>query len=385
MKTNESKCGFALVTVLVIVSALAVMLTMLTKMGSQRVFDTQRMTNKAKALAYAEAGVDFAYAIISPDFDQRNNSALFANKTSYGEGGYTLTVTAISNNYALINSVGECGGISQTAEALVEDIYADSGGSDAIDYASMDGFNYAILSGGQFGFKGSGYIAGGGGKLHSNSAININGSAQTEISVSSTVEISVGKNTIVGSISAPLLDLHKFSNITAGSTTATVPPVAIPDIDFTPYYNWALDHGEVHNGFSTTADYTPVGGILYVIGDVSISSFAKISGSIIATGNIKISGQVTVTPTIDTIALATGSGNIQNTSSKRITGLVYSNSGNYKQTANGELFGQLIIGGEIQKGGNSDIVFFQQSIPTPPGVCSVTPVKSLPVIAGWQK
>jgi cytoskeletal protein CcmA (bactofilin family) len=414
MKTNKSKRGFALLSVLFIITALALSLGMLIQIGTQRAFDARRLTNKAKALAYAEAGVDHAYAILSVDFDQRNNPSAFSLsgsgtgsgtvsessdgstvlssagissspvKSDYSDGTFELTVTPISNRYAVVNCVGECGGITAEAEVLVEDIYAGSGGSEAIDYESMEGFNYTILSGGTFDFKGSGSV-GSGGKMHSNSEIDINGSANTEVDISSTVEIGVGNNTVKGSISAPELDLHQKASITGGSTEQVVPPVSIPDIDFTPYYNWAKKHGEVHHGYSTTISDTPNGGILYVIGDVTISSHAVINGSIIATGDIKISGHAKVTPTIDAIAIATGSGDIDNTSSERITGLIYSKTGNYKQTANGELYGQLIVGGEIQKGGNSDIVFYQKSIPTPPGVASVTPTKSLPVVSAWQK
>ncbi len=428
MKTNQTKCGFAMLTVLFIITALAISLGMLIKMGTQRAYDARMLTNRAKALAYAEAGVDYAYAILSADFDQRNNPSAFSLngstgdgstgdgstggestggwsssssktaslssarissapvKSDYSEGAFELLVTPISNRYALVNCVGDCGGVTAEAEVLVEDVYAGSGGSEAIDYSSMEGFNYAILSGGVFDFKGCGTISGSPTTLmHSNSSIDINGAAKTEVSVSSSVEISVGNKTVKGTITAPSLDLHKKATITGGSTVATVPPVSIPDIDFTPYYNWAKDHGEVHHGFSSSSSYTPSGGILYVIGDVSISSWAVINGSIIATGSIKVSGHVQIKPTIDAIAMATGSGDIDNTSSSRITGLVYTKTGNYKQTANGELYGQLIVGGEVQKGGNSDIVLFQESIPTPPGVSSVTPTKSLPLISAWQK
>jgi hypothetical protein len=65
--------------------------------------------------------------------------------------------------------------------------------------------------------------------------------------------------------------------------------------------------------------------------------------------------------------------------------LVYSKKGDYKQTANGRLEGQIIVGGNVQKGGNSDVILFAQSIPTPPGIGSTMPTKSLPLISAWQK
>ncbi len=401
---RAKKSGYSLLTTLFIMTALSVSLGMLITIGRQRMFTANNLTDQVKATAYAEAGIDFAYSILSADFEARHNPSAFslnasgsnalssASSTyssgilsSYGDGSFTLTLTSVSNRYVIIHSSGQCGNAVREAEVVVEDIFAGSGGSDATDYSTMEGFNYAILSGGQFDFKGSGYVAGSQ-KMHSNSAIEINGSAQTEINVSSTASIKVGNNTVEGSVTAPSLDLHQTANITGESTTASVPPVTIPDIDLTPYFNWAKDHGEVYVGdFSTSSSYSPNGGIMYVIGDVEISSHAVISGSIIATGNIHITGAAEIIPNTSVFAMATESGDLENTSSGTIEGLVYSKKGNYKQTANGVLKGQIIVGGDVQKGGNSDIIMFTQSIPTPPGGVSVTPTKSLPLISAWQK
>jgi hypothetical protein len=401
---HRTKSGYSLLTTLFIMTALSMTLGMLITIGRQRVFTANKLTDRVKALAYAEAGIDFAYAILSADFEQRNNPSAFSMNpsgsnamssvwstyssgilSSYGDGSFAITLTPISNRYVVVNSEGKCGSEVREAEVVVDDIFAGSGGSDATDYSSMEGFNYAILSGGQFDFKGSGYVAGSQ-KMHSNSAIVINGSAKTDINMTSTVSIQVGKNTIEGSIEAPLLNIHPKADITGASTTASVPPVAIPDIDLTPYFNWAKDHGEVYVGdFSSSSSYSPNGGIMYVIGDVEISSHAVISGSIIATGNIHITGAAEITPNTSVFAMATESGDLENTSSGTIEGLVYSKKGNYKQTANGTLKGQIIVGGDVQKGGNSDIILYVQSIPTPPGGVSVTPTKSLPLISAWQK
>jgi hypothetical protein len=399
-----TKSGYSLLTTLFIMTALSMTLGMLITIGRQRVFTANKLTDQVKALAYAEAGIDFAYAILSADFEQRNNPSAFSlnssksnalssvsstyssgTSSSYGDGSFAITLTPISNRYVVVNSEGKCGSAVREAEVVVEDIFAGSGGSDATDYSTMEGFNYAILSGGQFDFKGSGYVAGSQ-KMHSNSAIVINGSAETEINITSTDSIKIGKNTIEGSIEAPLLNIHPLADITGGSTTASVPPVAIPDIDLTPYFNWAKDHGEVYVGdFSSSSSYSPNGGIMYVIGDVQISGNAVISGSIIATGNIHITGAAEIIPNTSVFAMATESGDLENTSSGTIEGLVYSKKGNYKQTANGTLKGQIIVGGDVQKGGNSDVILYVQSIPTPPGGVSVTPTKSLPLISAWQK
>jgi len=383
--THNKKTGFALFSVLAIIAALSVMLGMLLKLGGQRAFTAKRLANQVKALAYAEAGIDYAYSIISLDFDERNNADL-STETSYAEGSFAVTLTPVSNRYVIVTSVGKCGDAVRTAEILIDDENAGSGGSTpATDYSSMEGFNYAVLSGGTFNFRGCGTVTGS--KMHSNSAIDIGGSAGSDLDISSSVSISTSKVTINGSLTAPSVDTHKKANITDGTSQQSVPPVGIPDIDLTPYLAWAQQHGEVHNGgFSTSSSYTPAGGVLWVNGDVTISSHAVINGSIIATGDIHVSGAVNIDPTTTSFAMASRDGDITNTSSGRLNGLIYAKTGNYSQTANGELWGQLIINGTIKKGGNSDIINFVRSVPTPPGgPGSTTPTTAWPVVSAWQK
>jgi cytoskeletal protein CcmA (bactofilin family) len=376
--------GFALLSVLFIITAISLMLGMLTQIAGQRAFTAKKLANQVKALAYAEAGVDYAYSILSQDFSQRNNSAL-STETSYAEGSYTLTLTPVSNKYVVINSVGKCGDAVKVAEILVDDENAGSGGViDPTDYSSMEGFNYAVLSGGDFNFGGSGSVLGA--KLHSNSALTIRGDADANIDISSSVKIKTGNVTVEGSLTALDVDTHPKADILGGYTETSVPPVGIPDIDLTPYLSWAKRNGEVHNGFSTSSSYTPAGGVLWVNGDVTIDSHAVINGSIIATGNIYISGDVDIDPTTTTFAMASRDGNIINTSSGTLNGLIYAKTGNYSQTANGILNGQLMVNGTIKKGGNSDIINYVRSVPTPPGLPgSITPTTAWPVVSAWQK
>jgi cytoskeletal protein CcmA (bactofilin family) len=385
MKTKKHyNRGFAVLSALFVIAAISLMLGMLIKIGGQRAFTARRLANQVKALAYAEAGIDQAYSILSLDFDQRNNTDL-STETSYAEGSYTLTLTPVSNKYVIVNSVGKCGSAVRVAEILVDDENAGGGSvTDPTDYASMEGFNYAVLSGGNFAFGGSGLVSGL--KMHSNSSIDIRGNASTGLDISSSSKIKTGNVTVEGSLTAPDVHTHKHATITGGSSQAAVPPIGIPDIDLTPYLNWARMHGEVHNGFSTSTSYTPAGGVLWVNGDVVIDSHTVISGSIIATGNIHISGNANISPTTTTFAMASRDGDIINSSSGTLNGLIYAKTGDYSQTSNGILNGQLIVNGTVKKGGVSDIINYVRSVPTPPGgPGSITPTTAWPVVSAWQK
>ncbi|MCK4563871.1 MAG: hypothetical protein KAU94_04265 [Verrucomicrobia bacterium] len=419
-KRHHNKNGFALFSVLFIIAAISVMLGMLTQIGGQRVHTARRLTDQIKALAYAEAGIDYAYSILSVDFDQKNNPDAFlldggetstvalnyssdgffslmmgqlesdeggtspsSTQSSYGDGSFALTITPISNKYVIINSVGKVGDAIRTAEILVDDENASS----IEDYSTWEAFNFSGASGGEFSFGGTGLItAGTNGVGHyiSNGPMDIRGDADVEVSLSSPSTISIKNNvTIEGDVTTPDPDWTE-SKVTITGTAAQEPvkPVKIPDINLTPYYNWAKNNGEVHNGFSTSSSYTPAGGILWVDGDVTISSDAVINGSIIATGNIYISGQANVVPTTTAFAMASRDGNIKNTSTGDIYGLVYAKTGDYAQTANGRLFGQVIVNGDIKKSGVSDIIY-RRSVPTPPG--APDQVNAWPVVSAWQK
>jgi hypothetical protein len=391
---TQNKKGFALFTVLFIIAAISVMLGTLVFIGSQRAFTAKRLVNKVKALAYAEAGIDYAYSILSMDFEDRTNSSLFAlsstnasGKSVYGDGTFDITLTAVSNKYVIVTSVGECGDAMVTAEILVDDENAGSGGNTPADYSNMEGFNYAVLSGGTFDFGGSGTVGTIGAKLHSNSPLNIKGSANTEVDISSHTTISIGNNkTITGDVTTPDPDWTTSKvTITGTATTTAVPAVEVPDIDLTPYYLWAKKNGQVY----ATGDplpLNPAGGVIWVDGDVELSQ-GSINGSVIATGDIHISGGggMDITSTTTAFALASRDGDVTITTSVTLNGLVYVKIGDFSQTANGRLEGQLIVNGNIKKGGNSDIIIYKRSVPSDPDPASTDPVSAWPVVAAWQK
>ena len=232
-KDNPTKSGFAVLTVLFIIAALSLMFGMLVQISGQRAFTSKRLINEVKALAYAEAGIDFAYSVLSVDFDKKSDPSAFklpssgstatvvsstvnsegvyslilgqlggtatnstAIQSTYAEGSFALTITPVSNKYVIIHSEGRCGNAVREAEILVDDENAGSGSiTDPTDYSSMEGFNYAVLSGGTFNFGGSGNVSGL--KMHSNSSIDIRGSAGSDIDISSSTGIKTGNNMLI--------------------------------------------------------------------------------------------------------------------------------------------------------------------------------------------
>lgn len=399
MKTDHrpGQRGFALVAVLFVIAIISTFMAMLMYSASQRAHMAIRLTNRIKAKAMAEAGCEYGYAILSTNWAARYDPTLFAfvppgahdgaaglaSANIYENLNYNITVTAISSNAAVITATGMCGQASAEATIGVQDWGGTSVGGQSFD---TEAFNYAILCGGSFTFRGCGTISSSSGdaNFHANGQMDLAGNTHTFINLSSSSAIQLKKLTVGGNVTAPNIDKHKQTVIQGTETVRPVPAVAIPDIDLTPYYNWALSHGEVHNNFSTSTSYTPIGGILWVSGDFSASSHAEINGTVIATGSIMLSGAVDINPSATTaFGLVARDGNIKITSSGTLNGLIYAKTGNFEHTANGEIRGQIIVNGDIKKGGNSDIMAeYVQSIPTLP---TDPPPAMLIGISAWQK
>lgn len=409
MKTRQeqttAKNGFALVVVLFFIATISTFLAMLAVSSTNRASTARRLTDQIKAKAMAEAGCEYGYAILSTDWEARYDPDAFADISSGTQLSsapaptapayqvnsvetptqYIIDVEPVGAMAALVTSTGTCGSVNAVSVVSVQNL---GGSSDDGTVLSGEAFEYAILCGGSFDFSGCGTILSpsGNAKFHANGTMFLRGNTDALINLSSSSSIQINNNvTIGGDVTAPDFGRTKWNKVSVGGTKTqtAVPTVAIPDIDLTPYYNWALDHGEVHNGFTTTTDINPNGGILWVEGDVHISSHAVVNGSIIATGSINMSGQVDVNPTTCEFGLVSRDGDIQVTSGGTIKGLVYAKNGGLQHTANGEIVGQIIVNGDIKKAGNSDIMTaFAVNVPSPPGGSTTTDYIA---ITAWQK
>jgi hypothetical protein len=373
-----------LVTVVGILTVLSLVFTMLFKITQQTVFSGKYTKNKTKAVAYAEAGIEFAYSVLRDNFDNRTNTASFRVDSSsaytngapltsvYGEGTFTLTITPLGSQYVVINSLGACDTAKAEAEVLVED-------SNYTDWGKYEAFKKAIAAGGSGGFSGNGTVYSATElDIHVNGKVTLNGSIDVDnVNIASATEIDLKNKTLNGSATSPTIS----SSGTAidGKYVETVPPIYIPTINLTPYYNKAVASGSfvtaLTSEYKILSDMTPAGGILYVDGNVKI--YANVIGTVIATGNITIvSGGVKESGS--GIALATETGDIVNRSTGDSEGLIYSRTGSYYQNSVGTLTGQIIVGNEVSKTGGASLIF-QESPP------DYEYLGASPVISAWQK
>lgn len=374
--------GAALFTVMLLILVIASLLGVAYSSSVQRVFTARKLADRVRALAIAEAGANKAYSILQTNFAARLNDTDFPS-TSYAGGTFDVTVTPVSNIVAVVASLGVFGNASELVIM------------DAKNYGSINSLNwdtntldYAILSGGDFDFGGSGSYSSpsGAALVHANGPMTIRGNAGMNLDIKSATSISIGNNKIInGSIQSPSMSYDpSMVTITGTSTVAPVPLVPIPDIDLTPYYNHALANGQVYNSSQTlSGDFTPPGGIMWVNGTLSLAGNATYNGSFIATGDMSVSGDGAVNNTNSYPTLVSRDGDMSFTGQKSVQGLIYVKTGDYQQTGGNTHEGQLIVKGNIDKGGNSDVIVYSRSTIIPPG--STDNGDDIIGISAWQK
>ncbi len=387
MNERNMKSGAALFTVLFVILIVSAIVGTAVSTGLNKTFMARKLADRAKATAIAEAGAEWAYSVLRTNFAARSNSAVFAS-ASYGGGSYHLDVQPIDDDMALIFSTGVCGLAS--AEVILDVKNYGGGGSDPWDDPNdLDAFDYAIVCGGTFKFGGCGDISSTNGraKIHSNSKLTISGDASANVDLSSSTEIKVGNNDIDGSLAAPVVDLHNKATVADGSSEEAVSAVDIPQIDLTPWATHAQDNGTYFDeaNWSPPSDpYTPPGGVIYVTGSAQING--TVNGTVIANGEVKLAGDADINAE-GTFAIVSRDNRVWNQSSGTIKGTIYCKTGDYKQTSNGTHEGQLIVNGDIEKGGCSDVVVFEGAVISPPGDDSGggTAGEDVIGVSAWQK
>lgn len=391
MKTTRNRKGGALVTVMIVMMVMALAAGSMGMIAAQRAFTAQRMTHQARALAVAEAGANQAYALLSTNFAARYDASAFP-VTQYGDGAYDVEITPIGEKLAIITSTGKWGIAAATVVLDVRNYGRGNGGVN-LDWPSTL-TNFAVVSGGEFNFNGCGSVttSNGAALLHSNSKINVNGDAQAALDMESSGLMSIGNNChIDGDLSAPEFNVKAHVTLDGEKTVQAVPFVEIPQVDLTPYYNIASENNQVKTapataeGLVVNASTNILGGILWVNGNVTVSSHPLIRGTIIATGTINFSGEADIDASQYGFALVSRDGSIKNTSTGRIRGLIYAKTGNYEQTANGLLIGQIIAAGSVKKGGCSDVIVVDATVPPDPNPDPWDISGDYPVISAWQK
>lgn len=385
------KEGYVLTTILLLIAVLSISLGSLIRFGGQQNFTTKRLINRTKALAYAEAGIEYGFSVVKIDFKNKDDINNFAANgatisegsvyTPYGDGSFTLTIDPKEGDrYCVIRSEGICGDQSFTAEIVSEDKLAGTGteSESTGDPTKIVLPNIPVVSNGPLTLGGDVNVTGIDGStpsIHSNTSGNIS-QKQSEANYLITTSGNWTKKTPLN-----------------GKTG--VPEQDIPKIPLEAYEAAAYKI----NAGDAIPNPVPGGGILYIDNPSGTESTIDISGMTIAATiilaeglNVKSPQGLNITPGTNpdngqpfAIALALKGGNFD-LNGGDITGLVYLPDGDFDMKGNPVLTGQILVNGDTTWGGTPDAFVYQQTILNPPTVTpTTTPALQDVWIGGWQK
>jgi hypothetical protein len=279
--------------------------------------------------------------------------------------GFDVQVDIIRENYETF-IVSKALSSSVIGYNKVVSQLTDPGGGSSFDTAAFD---YGIFTDSELAFNGTSDTRGPGGTsalIHANGNVELKGNSFGIMDITSHTHIRlIGNASVQGTGKAPGLT-GSSSKFSGGFTYGAVPIVNFPDIDLTPWFQVAQANGEVHNGFNSSNDYTPNGGILWVNGNVHLSG-GTFTGQIIATGDVRVSAGVVIVGPDTGFAIASQGSLVKFTGQSNIRGLIYVKNGEFDQKGGSTMEGQVIAKEKIVMGGNSDALLYRKTIPITPG------------------
>ena len=384
----KNKSGSALVTLMIIVLLVSIAGSVMVSLARQQSFAVQHSIDLFKAQSYAEAGVAAAYSVLRQQFDSALDPSKFP-LTSFSDGEYDVEVIPINSNLASIVSVGRSGNAITIAKVDVKNytpgnIAINGGGTTPIG-----AYQYAIMSAGNMTWTGSGIIDVGNNSIQANGTYNMTGSKVVKGNIFSSTEIRlVGSTEVNGNITAPSIKVP-VGAVTGIKNKQSVALISVPVLDLTPYYNEALQNGQVYNNnqsFSGNSIVNIPGGIMWVNGNFKYSGSGGIRGCIIATGSIDISGSGDQIKVNNYPAFISRDSSIDISGSMKSHGLIFART-TFDKTGSGKHIGSILCGGDFKGSGSWSELAYEDSTPIPPSNNTTVnnTVKDHVSITAWQQ
>lgn len=164
-----------------------------------------------------------------------------------------------------------------------------------------------------------------------------------------------------------------------GDVRSGAPRVRFPEIDLNHYYETARDHGQVIMGDQTLrGTYNPPGGVMWVVGDVTILATTSINGMLIATGSIDQRGKCVQTQVAGKPAVAARDGNIRLRGNGTFNGMIYAQSGRVDVEGSTALTGCIVAWGDVGLRGNWGVLDYAEQNPELSGDDKLT-------VVAWER
>ncbi|MBN2703803.1 MAG: hypothetical protein JXR23_06280 [Pontiellaceae bacterium] len=401
-KINKSKDAFVLLIALAFVSLLALGSTFLLRVSLQKAYTENKRAYTEMARIIAESGVHISVSSIQRDaaglvsgFDPIEIGDGTATIVIEESGDASLSSTDSSEKYYDLTSTGTWGSQTSTVGVLLR-ATSVSGSEDSGEEEYFDG---SVFCDKTLEMVGAASVdVGGGGSVHANGVISLKGSASFKnanlVSSSTGIDMSGGNAKIVGSALAPTISLPNWAQwqapdyfITGGVVEGGVERKEVW-IDTEPYkvlaeandisgsnygniggggYTFSdsyISEGELKNGSKGVSFgggggvIAPVGGVLWIEGDVTFGGSCTVKGCVIATGTINVQGGMThesVNTKFPSFMSLNGDVNIG--SGCIVYGLVYADQGNIDVSGAATVHGAYIArNGSFSNKGSGSVI-----------------------------
>ena len=331
------ECGTALLGALFCVMLVAFAAAAMYTLFGQELFTNRLIEERIKAQEVATGAAARALAYAAADTDYLVSPPSEMTSGSLGSGAYSVEIAVLGDAYYMIRATGTVGNSSQQVKVYTRSPY------------DPRAFRQAIFANGKVKMSGGGNV---------NTHLESGSHSNEDTSVSGHVQIlgdanSVGATTVKGKASV------------GGVVRSGAPRIKFPRLDFDYYYNIAKANGEVHVGnVNLKGDYSPSGGVMWVIGDVKISSHTAIDGALFATGDVHQAGHCTINQEGTLPAIVSRDGNIfLSGQSKSMTGIVYAASGQVDVSGAHAITGMIIAWGDVITRGSWGVMDYKGDKP----------------------
>lgn len=359
--TNRQK-GSSLVLALIMIGAAAAGAATVYTYTANQTTMAKKTLDLLKARSIAESGLTVTYALLRANMALVNVSAF--PWITFDGGQYHPTITTVASNRMTLVVVGKYHGVEQQVRADLryypsEEVATGGSSSGGTIYGPYV-FNHALYIGGTCDWRGCGTFSGG--NVYVNGLIDLGGNGtwtkgtgSLKVYSSTKVATSGSADLTCDSVTAPVIDEKHSGGIVGTKVVAAVTAPALPVVELSTFYQVAQNNNQVKTGaFSVPNGYTPPGGVLWCDGTLDFKGTA--TGCFIATAGVTMEAGADVWPSnTNWPTIYNKSGDISFTGQAETHGFVYC-GGDVKFTGGGALQGgPVIIKGNLQKGGNSDM------------------------------
>lgn len=362
-ESDRGRGGAALVIIMIILMVMAIAGASMIGMAGYQVRSVQRLIDRIKAEAIAEAGAAEAYAILRDDFSKRYQVDPIAVREFEG-GVYNFSVAPVGDHGAQLWGEGTYNGASFYVGMNLQDVHPGEGPNNP---PPSSPWAHSVFVNGRLTHNGAGILIG---SVRCNNEIRCNGafvwgteSQDCDVWAYSQLRAN-GVTVIHGTVYSPSIRVNGVDQIRE-KVIGPIELVEFPVLDLTPYYQIAEENGQVFSDGNYNGSYNwgaIPGGVRWFNGNLRVNGSLTYEGCIIATGYVLFNGVVYQIRVGDLPAVVSRDSYIKVNGASIFHGLIYA-AGDVTYNGAQLLEGGLLVGGNCRFNGAYGQIAYSYSQP----------------------